>query len=172
MRLAIRWIALMLVVTSTSCFMCKKREPPSTGKLEEIILVDSLPLLSGNKLTLAPLPQSPARMFIYLDSIGCSCRISYLVDYNLFIDYSELIGEEHFVPFVIASIRTNDSRNVVELLQYSRFNGQIFVDSAGVVCKNNPAMVTDGDWGVYPLDPEGRIARSGNPISDKALWNS
>lgn len=165
-------LVLMLVATRASCSFHKKCEPPSAEKLEKIILVDSLPLLSGNKQTLAPLPEGPARMFIYLDSTGCSCRISYLVDYNLFIEYSELIGKAHFIPFVIASIRTNDSRNVVELLQYSRFNGQIFVDSVGVVCKNNPAMVTDGDWGVYLLDSQGGIARSGNPISNKELWSS
>lgn len=134
-------------------------------------LVDSLPRLQLKKTVKEALPSAPARMVIYLDSIGCTCRTDYLVCYNQFVDYSQLLGEDSFSSFVIYSVRLKDKRDIIEALQYSRFEGPMFVDSSGVIPTLNDSLnLEEGGWNVFLIDKKDSIIMSGVPDPDTNPW--
>lgn len=163
-----RVIVIVFVVSLSSCNWVQK----PMGVQDCIILPDSLPRMFGPKcLAESSLPESNSKMIVFLDSLGCSCRIAYLVDYNLFVDYSEFMGEDSFVPIVIVATRVDNREEIIQELGFSRFMGYLFVDSLNFFESNNASLVRKAGWSIYLTDSSGKMFSAENPLNDHQTWN-
>ena len=151
-------IALLLPVVFLITLFLSCDPKPTTESEKLIFLPDSLPGLDNNLwFDNISLPTAKSKMIVFLDSLGCSCRINYLVDYNLFWEYSELLGVSNFVPIVIVATRQNNFNEIITDLKFSRYNGTVFIDSLNVFQSCNESYVNKGQWSVYCKPPTNHV---------------
>ena len=164
-------IALLLPVVFLITLFLSCDPKPTTESEKLIFLPDSLPGLDNNLwFDNISLPTAKSKMIVFLDSLGCSCRINYLVDYNLFWEYSELLGVSNFVPIVIVATRQNNFNEIITDLKFSRYNGTVFIDSLNVFQSCNESYVNKGQWSVYLTDAHCKVILFDNPLRDSKVW--
>ncbi|MDD4921189.1 MAG: hypothetical protein PHS30_01785 [Bacteroidales bacterium] len=162
---------LVLVILASSCKNKKEKEAENivsewVGK--EIFFPQNLKCsIMGKDTTLNFSHKKPYKIFMYVDSTGCTrCNLG-LTEWDLIIQEANASMREKLDFLII--IHPKDEKDINLLLKHDQFSHPVFIDRTNMIDKKNH-FSTLHPYQCFLLDECNRVLMVGNPSSNPRIW--
>lgn len=140
--------------------MCEREICINTDDMMACHVLDSLSL---------DVKDSKLKMVLWADSTECSqCNIRHLDLWKGYVNIEREMPDE-IVFYFIFEIAPEKMGEMISLIQTTRLNHTIYVDTAQIFRRNNPNIPTDVLYHTFLLDSDNKVMLVGNPIKNKSI---
>lgn len=118
--------------------------------------------------TLRQIPETPYKILLYTDSVGCtSCKLS-LVVWKLFIKEVEASMPDKLSFLFYFHPKSQDELRFI--FKHDRFDYPVFIDKKNEIGKLNK-FSNKIEYQCFLLDKDNRVVLVGNPTLNSQIWH-
>lgn len=137
----------------------------------EISLLQSGPIDCGlNELINDSIWQKKMKYIVYSDSTRCTpCRINKMYIWNSFLEYSKNYNSQLSFYFIFCPAKKDIEGIKLAIINNSKFNYPIFLDTLGEFEKLNPHLPKNKALHSFLLDENNNVILVGDPLYNKEI---
>lgn len=108
-------------------------------------------------------------LVVYSDSLSCSlCQLSKIHFWNDILNEVDKYGDRMAVRFIF-NPKKEDRQSVEFAIRTTNFNGTVYVDSTGVLMKQNTCIPVERMFHTFLLDENNNVLLVGNPLENEKI---
>lgn len=164
----VKWIESLLILLI--CTGCKSGVEKDIASMmgQEFICNNTI---ENNESDIPSIPNQDDRysLIVYYDSLECmACHANRLNSWNKFI---KICNDHNVGIFFIFSPKENDIMNLRMNLIRQRFKHPVFIDSCGIIRRDNSWISDNRMCHTFLLNDENKVIMIGDPRKSQSLMN-